>query len=127
MSTPMLSSRVGSTSARIGPRRDPDSDDGAIPGPARDRESPTDLGRTASHRVQAEVAGMSFARVEAPPVVTDLYEDLPILCLHPHKRSGGVGVPYDIGKRLASNAVELSLHLLGECKTQSRSGNSYGR
>ena len=63
--TAMVSSRRGCISGAIRFRRDPDSYDCPRPRCARDREPPADLGRTAAHRLQAEVTGMSGGWVEA--------------------------------------------------------------
>ena len=93
--------------------RDPDAHGSTEPGPARDREPPPDLGCAAPHRVQAEVAGMSCAWVEPLSVVADLHQDLPVPSLHPHERSGGLGVLDDIGQRLAPDGEELGFHPLG--------------
>ena len=81
-------------------RRDSDSHEGSRPGRARDGDPPADLGRTAAHRVQAEVAGMPGGWVEAAPVVANLDDDLPLLRLDPNAGRGRAGVLPDVRRAL---------------------------
>src|SRR4051794_10615350 len=122
-STLMVSAFASCISGRIALKRDPYSH--SCPGPRRtgDRKAPTDLERAASHRVEAEVTGMSVVGVEAAPVVTDLDHDLLMLGLDPNPRDGGSGVPHDIRERLPSDGEQLRLHLLGHRQPRLRSAN----
>src|SRR5215211_1886300 len=126
-STPMVSSRPVSMSDAIRLRRVADSYD--CPGPrcARDRDPSADLGRTAAHRVQAEVTRMPAGWVEAAPVVMDLDDDLLTLSLDPNVRDGGSGVPHDIRERLPSNGEQLRFHLLGQRQPRLRSPDIDGQ
>src|SRR5215213_1449292 len=92
----------------------PDRDDGATRRGAREGELPADLGRTAAHRVKAEVTGMSGGWIEPAPVVADLDDDLLLVNVHPNLRHSRLGVHQDIGKRLPADGEQLSLHLPGE-------------
>src|SRR5688500_1995632 len=120
--TAMDSSRVASISGLVRFRRDPDAYACSRSGCARDGKSPTDLRRTAAHRFQAEVTGMSAVRVEAAPVVTYLNDDLIPLSLDLDARHRRLGVPHDIRERLPADGEQLRFHLLGH--GQPRRGSS---
>src|SRR5215212_4624227 len=92
---------VSSISGPIRPGRDTNAHGRPRSGRARDGQAPADLGRTASHRLQAEVTRVSAGGVEAVPVVTDLDENLSVLSLDPNVRRGRPGVPQHIRERLA--------------------------
>ena len=96
-----------------GSARDADAHDRPRARCARDRDSPADLGGTAPHRLQAEVAGMAGVRIEAAPVVADLEHHLPRPGRDPNVRRARPGVPLDIRERLAPDGEQLRLHLLG--------------
>src|SRR5215208_6163768 len=100
--TPMPSAGSWLTSTHPVPW-DPDGDDGATPHHARDGELPADLRRTAAHRVEAEVTGMSGGGIEAPPVVVDLDDDFLLVSVHTNVRRCRPGVHQDIGKRLTAD------------------------
>jgi hypothetical protein len=70
---------------------------------------------------------MSLPWVEPLSIVADLDDDVPILSLHQHEGSGGVGMLDDIGQRLAPDAVKLRFNILCERKPRTRAVHSYGR
>jgi hypothetical protein len=123
----MLSSAAGCASGPIELQWNPNSDDRADRRRAGDREPPADLGRAAPHRVEAEVAGICSARVEAPSVVADLYEDVSGSDVHVDKGGGGVCVLDHIGERLAPDSKELGLNRLGKRKARDGSPHLEGR
>ena len=75
----MGSSRFVPISCPVGRGRHADPDERSRSRRARDRHPPAALGRAAAHRVEAEVTRMSGGRVEAPPVVADLEDNLALL------------------------------------------------
>ena len=113
----MLSSARGPTQAPSVSVGTPDPDERAEPRRARDRQSPADLGRTAAHRVEAEVAGMAGGRVEPPPVVADLDEDHarpelpPARAPRSRRRASD-----DVGQRLAPDREQLGLDELATAR-----------
>src|SRR5829696_240344 len=122
-STPMVSSGLGSISGPICLRWDVYPDDGAEAGCARDREPPADLGRTAAHRLQAEMTGIFAGRVESLSVVADLYDDVALPSLHLDERRRGAGMLDDIRERLPADSIELGFYAVRKRKARRRPSN----
>src|SRR3954454_7803285 len=91
-STRIVWSRSSSILGPIRFRRHADSHECPRPRRACDRESRANLGCTAVHGVEAEMAGMSGGRLEARPVVADLQDHLALLNLDPNMRRARPGV-----------------------------------
>jgi hypothetical protein len=53
---------------------------------------------------------MSGAWVEAPPVIMDLHNDLPLLSFNSNVRGARPGVLLDIGQRLSSDREQLGFN-----------------
>src|SRR5829696_7223579 len=115
-STWMASSPAGSISGPIRFRRDADSYQCPRPRRSRDGEPPSDLSSTASHRVEAEVTGMSGGRVKAPPVVADLQDDLAVLSVDMNVCRARPGVLLDVCERFSSDGEQLCFNELGQRK-----------
>src|SRR6185436_10196851 len=95
--TPILSSGSGATGDTIAIGRDLRADHGAPARRAVDCELPADLGRTAPHRLEPEVAGVPGGRVETEPVVADFDQDAVTRRLDADPRGRGVRVLHDVG------------------------------